>query len=78
MFNRFKKGDLVAYAEFPGSTPLGYVEKIEERKGRAVVTVRVLDSISEDEFLSLKCVKYHELEHVSPQREKEKCLNKKT
>jgi hypothetical protein len=65
MFGKFKKGDLVCWADYPRSTPLGYVEKVEERRGRAVVNVRVLDTTSEDEFLSIKCIKYHELEHVS-------------
>ena len=70
MFGKFKKGDLVCWAGYPSSIPLGYVEKIEERKGRAIVNVRVLDTTSEDDFLSIKCIKYHELDHVSSPKEK--------
>lgn len=65
MFDKFKPGDLVAYSKHPNSLPLGYVEKVEERQGRAMVSVRVIDTTSEDEFLSIKLIKYNELDRVS-------------
>lgn len=65
MFNKFSKDDLVAYSEYPRSTPLGIVKSIEEKKGKAVVMVYVLDTFFEDEIGTIKCVPYHKLDLVA-------------
>jgi len=65
MFNRFAKGDLVAYSAYPKSIPLGIVKEIKEQKGKAVVMVYVLDTFIEDEVGTVKCVPYHKLDCVS-------------
>jgi hypothetical protein len=69
MFDRIKKDDLVAYSEHPKSIPLGIVKAVEEKRGKAVVLVYVLDTFFEDEIGTVKCVPYHKLAKVaSPQR----------
>jgi hypothetical protein len=65
MFNKFKKDDLVAYSDHPKSIPLGIVKEIEEKKGKAVVMVYVLDTFLEDEIGTVKCVPYHKLDLVA-------------
>ena len=65
MFNKFKKDDLVAYSDHPKSIPLGIVKSIEEKKGKAVVMVYVLDTLFEDEIGTVKCVPYHKLDLVA-------------
>ena len=65
MFNKFSKDDLVAYSDHPKSIPLGIVKSIEEKKGKAVVMVYLLDTSIEDEVGTIKCVPYHKLELVS-------------
>ena len=65
MFNKFSKDDLVAYSEHPKSIALGVVKSIEEKKGKAVVMVYVLDTFFEDEVGTIKCVPYHKLELVA-------------
>tara|TARA_B100000676_G_C17666537_1_gene624120 strand:+ start:244 stop:456 length:213 start_codon:yes stop_codon:yes gene_type:complete len=65
MFNKFSKDDLVAYSDHPNSIPLGIVKSIEEKKGKAVVMVYLLDTFIEDEIGTIKCVPYHKLELVS-------------
>lgn len=65
MFNKFSKDDLVAYSEYPRSMPLGIVKSIEEKKGKAVVMVYVLDTLFEDEIGTIKCVPYHKLDLVA-------------
>ena len=65
MFNKFSKDDLVAYSEHPRSMPLGIVKSIEEKKGKAVVMVYVLDTLFEDEIGTIKCVPYHKLDLVA-------------
>ena len=65
MFNKFSKDDLVAYSEHPKSIPLGIVKSIEEKKGKAVVMVYVLDTFFEDEVGTIKCVPYHKLDLVA-------------
>jgi hypothetical protein len=65
MFNKFKKHDLVAYSDHPKSIPLGIVKDIEEKMGKAVVMVYVLDTFFEDEIGTVKCVPYHKLDLVA-------------
>jgi len=65
MFNKFKKDDLVGYSDHPKSIPLGIVKEIEEKKGKAVVMVYVLDTFLEDEIGTVKCVPYHKLDLVA-------------
>ena len=65
VFGKFDKDDLVAYSAHPRSVPLGIVKSVEERRGKAVVLVYVLDTIFEDEVGTVKCVPYHKLELVS-------------
>jgi hypothetical protein len=65
VFNKFKKDDLVAYTEHPKSIPLGIVKSIEEKMGKAVVMVYVLDTFFEDEIGTVKCVPYHKLSLVA-------------
>jgi hypothetical protein len=65
MFNKFKKDDLVAYSDHPKSIPLGIVKEIEEKRGKAVVMVYVLDTFLEDEIGTVKCVPYHKLDLVA-------------
>jgi polynucleotide 5'-kinase involved in rRNA processing len=65
MFNRLMKDDLVAYSDSPKSIPLGIVKSIEEKKGKAVVMVYVLDTFLEDEIGTVKCVPYHKLDLVA-------------
>ena len=65
MFNKFSKNDLVAYSEHPKSVPLGIVKNIEEKMGKAVVMVYVLDTFFEDEIGTIKCVPYHKLDLVA-------------
>ena len=65
MVSKFEKNDLVGYAKYPNSVPLGIVKSIEERKGRAVVLVYLLDTSIEDEVGTVKCVPYQDLELVS-------------
>lgn len=65
VFGKFKKDDLVAYSAHPKSVPLGIVKDIEERRGKAVVLVYVLDTICEDEVGTVKCVPYHKLDLVA-------------
>ncbi len=70
MFNKFEKGDLVGYAKHPKSIPLGIVKDIEEKRGRAVALVYLLDTFIEEEIGTVKCVPYQELELISkPLRE---------
>lgn len=69
MFNKFSKNDLVAYSEHPKSVPLGIVKNIEEKMGKAVVMVYVLDTFFEDEIGTVKCVPYHKLELVAKAEE---------
>ena len=65
VFGKFDKDDLVAYSAHPKSIPLGIVKSVEERMGKAVVLVYVLDTIFEEEVGTVKCVPYHKLELVS-------------
>jgi hypothetical protein len=65
MFNKLMKNDLVAYSDKPKSIPLGIVKSIEEKMGKAVVMVYVLDTFFEDEIGTVKCVPYHKLDLVS-------------
>ena len=65
IFNKFAKDDMVAYRDHPKSLPLGIVKDIEERRGKAVVLVYVLDTFFEDEIGTIKCVPYHKLELVA-------------
>mgnify|MGYP003118739993 FL=1 len=65
MFNKFSKNDLVAYSEHPKSVPLGIVKDVEEKMGKAVVMVYVLDTFFEDEIGTIKCVPYHKLDLVA-------------
>ena len=65
MFNKFSKNDLVAYSEHPKSVPLGIVKNIEEKMGKAVVMVYMLDTFFEDEIGTIKCVPYHKLDLVA-------------
>jgi len=69
MFNKFSKNDLVAYSEHPKSLPLGIVKNIEEKMGKAVVMVYVLDTFFEDEIGTIKCVPYHKLDLVAKAEE---------
>ncbi|MBU98210.1 MAG: hypothetical protein CL429_03860 [Acidimicrobiaceae bacterium] len=65
MFNKLMKNDLVAYSDNPKSIPLGIVKSVEEKMGKAVVMVYVLDTFFEDEIGTVKCVPYHKLDLVS-------------
>ena len=65
MFNKFEKNDLVGYAKHPKSIPLGIVKDVEEKRGKAVVLVYVLDTFFEDEIGTVKCVPYQDLELIS-------------
>ena len=65
MFNKFSKNDLVAYSEHPKALPLGIVKSVEEKMGKAVVMVYVLDTFFEDEIGTIKCVPYHKLDLVA-------------
>ena len=65
MFNKFSKNDLVGYSDHPKSLPLGIVKDIEEKKGKAVVLVYVLDTFIEEEIGTVKCVPYHKLDLVA-------------
>tara|TARA_Y100001938_G_scaffold150560_1_gene242067 strand:- start:3141 stop:3359 length:219 start_codon:yes stop_codon:yes gene_type:complete len=65
MFNKFGKGDLVAYSAYPSSIPLGVVKEIKEQKGKAVVMVYLLDTSIEEEIGTIKCVPYHKLDLVA-------------
>jgi hypothetical protein len=75
MFNKFEKNDLVGYAKYPKSIPLGIVKDVEEKRGKAVVLVYVLDTFIEDEIGTVKCVPYQDLELISrPTQESQQCL----
>ena len=65
MFNKFGKNDLVGYSDHPKSIPLGIVKSVEEKKGKAVVLVYVLDTFIEEEIGTVKCVPYHKLSLVA-------------
>lgn len=65
LFGKFKKGDLVGYLKYPKSVPLGIVKSVEEKRGKAVVLVYLLDALTEEEVGTIKCVPYQELELIS-------------
>ena len=65
LFGKFGEGDLVGYAKYPKSVPLGIVKSVEEKRGKAVVLIYLLDTAIEEEIGTIKCVPYQDLELIS-------------